>query len=108
MSKRYPPEVREKAVRLALERLDEYESPYAAAKAIGPMVDVHYETLRVWIKKALAEGTRPGAQASSGLSSAERDELQRLRKEVRDLKQANEILKLASAFFARELDPRHH
>lgn len=58
MSKRYPPEVREKAVRLALERLDEFESPYAAARAIGPMVDVHYETLRVWIKKALAEGAR--------------------------------------------------
>jgi transposase len=108
MSKRYPPEVREKAVRLALERLDEYESPYAAAKAIGPMVDVHYETLRVWIKKALAQGTRPGAQASSGLSPAECDELQRPQKEVRDLKQANEILKPASAFLARELGPRHH
>jgi transposase len=108
MSKRYPPEVREKAVRLALERLDEFESPYAAARAIGPMVDVHYETLRVWIKKALAEGSRFAAQPSQGLSPAEREELLRLRKEVRDLKQANEILKLASTFFARELDPRHH
>ncbi|MET8763533.1 transposase [Lentzea sp. NPDC004782] len=98
MSKRYPPEVREKAVRLALERLDEYESPYAAANAIGPMVDVHYETLRVWIKKALAEGSRPAAQPSQVLPPAEREELLRLRKEVRDLKQANEILKLASAF----------
>jgi transposase len=106
MSKRYPPEVREKAVRLALEHLDEYESPYAAARAIGPLVDVHHETLRLWIKKALAEGARSDGR-SSGLSSAERDELQRLRKENRDLKQSNEILKLASAFFARELDPRH-
>lgn len=44
MSKRYPPAVREKAVRLVLEHLDEYESAYAAAKAIGPRVDVHYET----------------------------------------------------------------
>lgn len=60
MSKRYPPEVREKAVRLVLERLDEFESPYAAAKAIGPLVDVHYETLRVWMKKALAQGSRAG------------------------------------------------
>lgn len=108
MSKRYPPEVREKAVRLVLERLDEFESPYAAARAIGPLVDVHYETLRVWVKKALAQGSRPGAKAGTELSSAERDELARLRKEVRDLKQSNEILKLASAFFARELDPRHH
>ncbi|RMI27545.1 IS3 family transposase [Nocardia stercoris] len=99
MSKRYPPEVREKAVRLALERLDEYGSAYAAARAIGPMVDVHHETLRLWIKKALDDGPRPSALASAGLSSTERDELARLRKENRDLKQTNEILKLASAFF---------
>lgn len=107
MSKRYPPEVREKAVRLALERLDEYGSAYAAARAIGPMVDVHHETLRLWIKKALEQAPSPSVSASPGLSSTERDELARLRKENRDLKQTNEILKLASAFFARELDPRH-
>ncbi|MET8779446.1 transposase [Nocardia sp. NPDC004654] len=107
MTKRYPPEVREKAVRLVLERLDEFESPYAAARAIGPLVDVHYETLRVWVKKALAQGTSPVGRASAGLSAGEREELARLRKEVRDLQQANDILKAASAFFARELDPRH-
>ncbi|WP_063814725.1 transposase [Nocardia fusca] len=107
MSKRYPPEVREKAVRLALERLDEYGSAYAAARVIGPLVDVHHETLRLWIKKALAAGSRPGDSVAPGLSSAERDELARLRKENRELKQTNEILKLASSFFARELDPRH-
>ncbi|QBS46345.1 IS3 family transposase [Nocardia sp. CS682] len=98
MSKRYPPEVREKAVRLVLERLDEFESPYAAAKAIGPLVHVHYETLRVWVKKALAQGSRPVCKGSAELSTVERDELTKLRKEVRDLKQANEILKLASGF----------
>lgn len=107
MSKRYPPEVREKAVRLALERLDEYGSAYAAARVIGPMVDVHHETLRLWIKKALEQAPSATVPASPGLSSVERDELARLRKENRDLKQTNEILKLASAFFARELDPRH-
>ncbi len=84
------------------------ESPYAAARAIGPLVDVHYKTLRVWVKKALAQGSRPRGKGRSVLSSAERDELARLRRQVRDLEQANEILKLASAFFARELDPRHH
>ncbi|MGW5441650.1 IS3 family transposase [Nocardia asteroides] len=99
MSKRYPPEVREKAVRLALERLDEYGSAYAAARAIGPMVDVHHETLRLWIKKALEQAPSPSVSASPSLSPAEREELARLRKEVRDLKQTNEILKLASAFF---------
>jgi transposase len=107
MSKRYPPEGREKAVRLALERLDEYGTPYAAAQAIAPLVDVHFETLRIWIKKALVEGARPGGTAGAGLSAAEREELTKLRRENRDLKQANEILNLASAFFARELDPRH-
>jgi len=62
MPKRYPPEVREKAVRLALDRLDEYGSAYAAAHAIGPRVDVHPETLRVWIVAALkAAAEKPAA-----------------------------------------------
>ena len=56
MSRRYPPEVRQKAVRLALDHLDEYPSAYAAAHAISPMVDVQPETLRVWI--AESEGQR--------------------------------------------------
>ncbi len=107
MPKRYPPEVRKKALRLALDHLDEYPSAYAAAQAIGPMVNVHPETLRVWIVKAEAEPGRRQPIAPEGLSTAERAELDRLRRENRDLKQANEILTLASAFFARELDPRH-
>ena len=108
MSKRSPPEVREKALRLALDHLDEYPSAHAAAQAIGPMVDVHPERLRVWILKAQAEGTdSPGQSTPAPVTSIEREELERLRRENRELKQANEILKLASAFFARELDPRH-
>lgn len=109
MPKRYPPEVREKALRLALDHLDEYPSAYAAAQAIGPMVDVHPETLRVWILKTQA-GNNAGSPRRPGtptpVAAIEREELDRLRRENRDLK-ANEILKLASAFFARELDPRH-
>lgn len=108
MSKRYPPEVRDKALRLALDHLDEYPSAYAAAHAIGPMVDVHPETLRVWIVKAKADDAVPAGSVSAAMASIEREELERLRRENRELKQANEILKLASAFFARELDPRHH
>lgn len=102
MSKRYPPEAREKALRLALDRLDDYGSAYAAAQAIGPKVDVHPETLRLWIVKALE---RPESVPSA--KTADQVEIDRLRREVRELKQSNEILKLASAFFARELDPRH-
>jgi transposase len=56
--------------------------------------------------RALKQQRTPGVDG--GLVAAERAELDRLRKESRELKQANEILKLASAFFARELDPRHH
>jgi transposase len=103
MAKRYPSEVREKALRLALDHLDEYPSVYAAAQAIGPRVDVHPETLRVWILKA----QKSPARQPTVEPSAEAEELARLRRENRELKQANEILKLASAFFARELDPRH-
>ncbi|WP_019929558.1 transposase [Nocardia sp. BMG111209] len=73
----------------------------------APPADVHFETLRIWIEKALADRTWPGKPVASGLSPAERDELQKLRREIRDLKQANEILEPASAFFARELDGRH-
>lgn len=104
MPKRYPPEVREKAVRLALDRLEEHGSAYAAAHAIGPRVDVHPETLRVWIVAALKRAAEKPA-TGDGLDAAERAELERLRRENRELRQSNEILKLASAFFARELDP---
>ena len=107
MSKRYPPEVREKAVRLALDHLDAYPSAYAAAHAIGPMIDVHPETPRVWILKAKANGAG-SSQQPAPVASIEHEELEQLRRENRELKPANEILKLASAFFARELDPRHH
>ncbi|MFJ1455026.1 hypothetical protein [Nocardia sp. N2S4-5] len=65
MSKRYPPEVREKALRLALDHLDEYPSAYAAAQAIGPMVDVHPESLRQWILKAQASPGKPVAAAKT-------------------------------------------
>ncbi|MBF6353365.1 hypothetical protein IU449_02175 [Nocardia higoensis] len=86
MSKRYPPEVREKAVRLALERLDEYGTPQAAAQAIAPLLEVHFETLRIWIKKALAEGAQPSRTSGAGLSSAEREELVKLRRCRRNVK----------------------
>ncbi|MBF6195507.1 hypothetical protein U3653_25660 [Nocardia sp. CDC186] len=106
MSKRYPPEVREKAVRLALERLDEYGTPYAAAQALVPLVDAHFETLRIWVKKALAEGPRPGGQPGPGLSSAERKELAKLRREVRNIRGPTRR-ETGVGFFARELKPRH-
>jgi transposase-like protein len=87
---------------MVLDRLDEYPSVWAAAQALGPKLGVGSETLRKWVLQAqVDQGER------SGPSSEELAEIKRLRAEVRDLKEANEILKAASVFFARELDPRH-
>lgn len=103
MPKKFPPEVRDRAVRMALERLDEYGSVSAAAKALAPKLNVGVESLRRWVLQAQID-----AGVKAGLSSAELDEIRRLKRENRDLKEANEILKKASIFFARELDHRHH
>jgi transposase len=101
MPKRYPAEQRERATRMALERLGDYGSAWAAAQALGPKLGVGPETLRKWVVQAQADdGSRPGP------TSEELAEIRRLKKENADLREANEILKAASIFFARELDPR--
>lgn len=102
MAKRYPAEQRQRATRMALERLSDYPSPWAAAQALAPKLGIGAETLRKWIVQALADaGERPGP------TTAEREEIKQLKAQVRDLQEANEILKAATVFFARELDPRH-
>ena len=90
---KYPPEFRERAVRVARES----QRPIAAvARDLG----MHHETLRLWVRQDEADdGTR-----SDRLTTAEHEELAALRRENRDLKRSNEILKAASVFFARELD----
>jgi len=102
MPKRYPSDQRERAVRMVLDRLEEYPSPWAAAQALGPKLGVGAET------PAQVDRAGPGRWgARTGPTSEELAEIKRLRREVRDLKEANEILKAASIFFAGELDPRH-
>jgi len=101
MPKRFPKEQRERAVRMALDRLSEYSSPWAAAQALGPKLGVGAETLRRWIVQEQIDGG-----VRSGPTSEELAEIKRLRLEVRDLKEANEILQAASIFFAGALDPR--
>jgi transposase len=98
---RYPDEVRERAVRMVLEHQDEYPSQWKAIESISAKLSINHETLRIWVRRAeIDAGVRPG------LTTDERARLRELEREVKELRRANEILKAASAFFARELDPR--
>jgi transposase len=99
--KRYPAEVRERAVRLVLEHRGEYESEWAAICSIAEKCGMTAETLRKWVRQAEVDGGR-----RPGVSSEEAARIKELERENRELRRANEILKAASAFFARELDPQ--
>jgi len=101
-SKRYSPEVRERAVRLVFEQEGQHESQWAAIGSIAAKIGCTAETLRGWVRQAERDQGR-----RAGLSSGERDRLKELERENRELKRANEILRKASAFFAQaELDRR--
>jgi transposase-like protein len=101
-SKKFSPEVRERAVRMVFEYQDEYESQWAAMASIAEKIGCTTETLRKWVRQAERDqGRRPG------LSSEERERLKALERENKELRRANEILRKASAFFAQaELDRR--
>ena len=101
-SKRYPPEIRERAVRMVFEHQNEYESEWAAMCSISSKIGCTAETLRKWVRRSETDqGKR------SGMTSSDRERLKALERENRELKRANEILRKASAFFAQaELDRR--
>ena len=101
-SKRYALEVKERAVRMVLEREREHDSQWAAIRSISSKIGCSAAALRNWVRQAERDtGRRPG------LTTAEREELKRLKRENFELKRANEILRKASAFFAQaELDRR--
>jgi len=99
---RYSPEFRERAVRMLLDQQGEHNSQWAAMNAIAAKIGCTPETLRKWVRQAEVDQGK-----SEGLSSSEREHLKELERENRELKQANEILRKASAFFAQaELDRR--
>ncbi|VFA92481.1 Uncharacterised protein [Nocardia farcinica] len=99
-SKKYPPELRERAVRMVAEVRDHHESEWAAIGAVADLLGVGTaETVRKWVRQDQVDaGARPGT------TSDESAELKRLRRENAELKRANAILKAASAFFAAEID----
>ena len=99
---RYSAEVRERAVRMLHEQEPSYASRWAALTSIAEKIGCTAETLRKWVQRAeIDNGRRPGRMTS------ELEELKALKRENRELKRANEILRTASAYFAQaELDRR--
>lgn len=97
MPKKYSPELRERAVRLVLER-QAVEGGPRSIRAIAPQVGIGEETLRLWCNRYGPEAEpRPVAESLE-------EQNKRLKRELAEARRANEILKAASAFFARELD----
>ena len=103
MPKKFPTEVRDRAVLMTFDRLSEYPTVFAACKALAPKLNVGVETLRKWVVQA-----QINAGVQTGPSTVDLEEIKKLKSENRDLRETNEILKAASIFFAGELDPRRH
>ena len=96
----YPPEMRARAVRLVAEAREDHESEWAAIGSVAAKLGIgSTETVRKWVRRAeIDAGTRPG------VTSAESEQVRKLKAENRELRRANEILKAAAGFFAAELD----
>ena len=99
-SNKFSPEVRERAVRMVQEHRGEYPSLWAAIESIAPKIGCVPQTLNTWVQKHEVD---TGSRA--GVTTDERERVKALERENKELRRANEILKLASAFFAQaELD----
>jgi transposase len=98
----YSPEIRERAVRMVFDHQGEHASPYEAIRSIAQKIGCSGETLRNWVRQAERDqGQRAGPTPD------ERERIKALERENRELRQANEILRKASAYFAQaELDRR--
>ena len=97
--RKYPEELRERAIRLAVEARQDPATRTGALRRIGEQLGINPETLRNWVTQVEIDGgDRPGTTTGDAQRLAE------LEREVRELRRANAILKSASAFFAAELD----
>ena len=101
-SPKYSPEMHERAVRMVQEHRAEYPSLWATVESIAPKIGCAPQTLLEWVKRVEID-----SGARDGVTTAEAQRVKDLEREVKELRRANEILKLASAFFAQaELDRR--
>ena len=98
----YSPEIRERAVRMVFDHQGEHASQYEAMRSIAQKIGCSGETLRNWVRQAERDqGLRAGPTTDEG------ERIKALERENRELRQANEILRKASAYFAQaELDRR--
>ncbi|SDO34824.1 transposase [Nakamurella panacisegetis] len=101
-SKRYPAELKDRAVRMVAEIRSDHGSEWAAVESVAAKLGIGTaQTVQNWVRRAEVDaGKRPGVSTEAA------EELRKLRAENRELKRANEILKSASTFFAAELDRR--
>jgi len=96
----FSPEVKKRSVQLVFDQVKENEPTWPAIVSVAVKIGCTAETLRRWVREAERD-----AGKREGISKDEREEVKRLQRENRELKKANEILRLASAFFAQaELD----
>ena len=100
--RKYPEELRERAVKMVFEVREREGKGHGELARIGRQLDVHPEALRSWMQQAEIDGGR-----RPGTTTEDKQRIVELEREVRELRRANEILKAASAYFARELDPRY-
>lgn len=99
--RRYPPELRERAVRMVLERIEQTGERQGAVSRVAGQLGIGSESLRHWVRQAQVDGG-----SKPGLTTEERARLKELERENRELRRANEILKAAASFFGAELDRR--
>jgi transposase len=100
MPSRFDKQTRAKAVRLVQDHVGDYESEWAAIKAVSARLGTSAETLRKWVRQAEVD-----AGQAAGLSTESTREIRELKRKCAELERTIEVLKAATTFFARECDP---